>query len=65
MKLLIHNNKNVSYSEIDSSGGHDAFLMENEDYFEIMRNISGDNNGFRNDLELISSWIKPNVKFWI
>ena len=46
MKLLIHNNKNVSYSEIDSSGGHDAFLMENEDYFEIMRNfISGDNNG--------------------
>ena len=37
--------------------------MENEDYFEIMRNfISGDNNGFRNDLELISSWIKPNSK---
>ena len=46
MKLLIQNNKNVSYSEIDSSGGHDAFLMENEDYFEIMRNfISGDDNG--------------------
>ena len=45
MKILIENNKNVSYSEIDSPGGHDAFLMENEDYFEIMRNfISGYNN---------------------
>ncbi len=43
MRILIENNKDVSYSEIDSSGGHDAFLMENEDYFEIMRNfISGD-----------------------
>ena len=43
MKILIENNKDVSYSEITSSGGHDAFLMENKDYFEIMRNfILGD-----------------------
>jgi len=26
----------VSYSEISADGGHDAFLMDNKDYFDIM-----------------------------
>ena len=37
MRLLLERKKNVSYSEIISDGGHDAFLMENNDYFEIMK----------------------------
>ena len=37
VKMLLHSEKNVSYSEIISGGGHDAFLMENKDYFQIMR----------------------------
>ena len=37
VKMLLHSEKNDSYSEIISGGGHDAFLMENKDYFQIMR----------------------------
>ena len=37
VKLLIEHNKNVSYTCIESDCGHDAFLMENEKYFEIMK----------------------------
>jgi len=36
MQLLIKSKKNVSYSGIISGGGHDSFLMENDDYFQIM-----------------------------
>ena len=36
VKILLNNNTNVSYAKIKSSGGHDAFLMENKDYFDIM-----------------------------
>ena len=36
VKLLLHSKKDVSYSEIKSEGGHDAFLMENKDYFDVM-----------------------------
>ena len=46
VKLLLDNDKNVSYSEINSEGGHDAFLMNNKDYFDIMRSfIDEANNG--------------------
>lgn len=37
VKILLNNNKNVSYAKIKSNGGHDAFLMENKDYFDTMR----------------------------
>ena len=37
VKMLLQSEKNVSYSEIISGGGHDAFLMENNDYFQIMK----------------------------
>ena len=37
VRLLIEHNKNVSYTCIESDGGHDAFLMENEKYFQVMR----------------------------
>ncbi|MAQ73230.1 MAG: homoserine O-acetyltransferase [Gammaproteobacteria bacterium] len=37
VKMLLQSEKNVSYSEIISDGGHDAFLMENKDYFHIMK----------------------------
>ena len=37
VKMLLQSEKNVSYSEIISGGGHDAFLMENKDYFHIMK----------------------------
>ena len=39
VKLLLDNDKNVSYSEINSEGGHDAFLMDNKDYFDVMRSF--------------------------
>ena len=39
VELLLDNNKPVSYAEINSSGGHDAFLMENENYFKTMDNF--------------------------
>ena len=39
VKLLVDNEKNVSYSEINSEGGHDAFLMENQDYFDIIKSF--------------------------
>ena len=46
VKLLLDNEKNVSYSEINSEGGHDAFLMDNKDYFEVMKSfIDEANNG--------------------
>ncbi len=37
VKALLDNGLNVSYSEIDSSQGHDAFLMENGHYFAVIR----------------------------
>ena len=39
VELLLDHKKDVSYAEINSSGGHDAFLMENEDYFDVMKNF--------------------------
>ena len=46
VKLLLDNDKSVSYSEINSEGGHDAFLMDNKDYFDVMRSfIDEANNG--------------------
>ena len=39
VKLLLDNKRNVSYSEISADGAHDAFLMENHDYFDIMRSF--------------------------
>ena len=46
VKLLLDNDKNVSNSEINYEGGHDAFLMDNKDYFDVMRSfIDEANNG--------------------
>ena len=39
VKLLLDNERDVSYSEINSEGGHDAFLMDNKDYFDVMRSF--------------------------
>ena len=36
VKLLLDNERDVSYSEISADGGHDAFLMNNKDYYDIM-----------------------------
>ena len=36
VKILLNNNKNISYSEIAAEGGHDAFLMKNKDYFDVI-----------------------------
>jgi homoserine O-acetyltransferase len=35
---LLHNKCDVSYAEISSSHGHDSFLMEDEQYFAVVRN---------------------------
>jgi homoserine O-acetyltransferase len=35
---LLHNKRDVSYAEIASQHGHDSFLMEDEQYFAVMRN---------------------------
>ena len=46
VKILLDNEKNVSYAEISSEGGHDAFLMDNKDYFDVMASfIMESNNG--------------------
>ncbi|MDE2342268.1 MAG: homoserine O-acetyltransferase [Betaproteobacteria bacterium] len=37
VKALLDNSLAVSYAEIESTQGHDAFLMENEDYFAVVR----------------------------
>ena len=34
---LLHNKRRVSYAEITSAHGHDSFLMEDEQYFAVMR----------------------------
>ena len=44
VKLLVDNEKNVSYSEIKSEGGHDAFLMENRDYFDVIESFINEVN---------------------
>lgn len=38
VKALLHNKRDVSYAEIESQHGHDSFLMQNEQYFAVMRN---------------------------
>ena len=35
---LLHNKLDVSYAEITSQHGHDSFLMDDEQYFAVMRN---------------------------
>ncbi len=35
---LLHNKRDVSYAEITSQHGHDSFLMQDEQYFAVMRN---------------------------
>ncbi|MBI5889733.1 MAG: homoserine O-acetyltransferase [Nitrosomonadales bacterium] len=35
---LLHNKRDVSYAEITSAHGHDSFLMDDEQYFAVMRN---------------------------
>ena len=35
---LLHNKLDVSYAEIASQHGHDSFLMDDEQYFAVMRN---------------------------
>ena len=35
---LLHNKRDVSYAEITSQHGHDSFLMDDEQYFAVMRN---------------------------
>jgi homoserine O-acetyltransferase len=37
VKALLDNDRNVSYAEITSAHGHDAFLMEDPHYFDVMR----------------------------
>ncbi len=34
---LLHNRRNISYAEIDSTHGHDSFLTQHEQYFAVMR----------------------------
>ncbi len=38
VKALLHNKRNVSYAEVTSQHGHDSFLMQDEQYFAVMRN---------------------------
>ena len=37
VRALIQNGKNVSYAEIESLFGHDAFLLEDAAYLDAMR----------------------------
>lgn len=38
VRALLHNKRDVSYAEIASQHGHDAFLMEDAQYLAVMRN---------------------------
>ncbi len=38
VRALLHNKHDVSYAEIESQHGHDSFLMDDEQYFAVMRN---------------------------
>jgi homoserine O-acetyltransferase len=38
VKALLHNKRDVSYAEITSQHGHDSFLMQDKQYFAVMRN---------------------------
>jgi homoserine O-acetyltransferase len=38
VQTLLHNKREVSYAEIASQHGHDSFLMEDEQYFAVIRN---------------------------
>ncbi len=38
VRALLHNKRDVSYAEITSAHGHDSFLMEDAQYFAVMRN---------------------------
>ena len=38
VRPLLHNKRDVSYAEIASDHGHDSFLMDDEQYFAVMRN---------------------------
>ena len=35
---LLHNQRNVSYAEIDSPAGHDSFLLDDAHYHTVLRN---------------------------
>ncbi len=37
VNALLHNRRNVSYAEIASTHGHDSFLMQSEQYYDVMR----------------------------
>jgi homoserine O-acetyltransferase/O-succinyltransferase len=37
VNALLHNRRNVSYAEIASTHGHDSFLMQHEQYHDVMR----------------------------
>jgi homoserine O-acetyltransferase/O-succinyltransferase len=37
VKALVDNRHKVTYAEIDSPHGHDAFLLEDERYFKLVR----------------------------
>ena len=37
VRALQTNKLNVSYADIDCPHGHDSFLLENDDYFNLMR----------------------------
>ncbi len=41
VKALLDNSLSVTYAEIESTQGHDAFLMENEHYFSVMKSYLG------------------------
>ena len=43
VKTLISYNKSVSYACVKSDGGHDAFLMKNDNYFDVMRKFIENN----------------------
>jgi homoserine O-acetyltransferase len=45
VKGLLDNNVNVSYAEISAASGHDAFLMSDNHYHEIIKSFF--NNAYK------------------
>ena len=41
VKALLDNHREVSYAEIDAPHGHDAFLLDDPRYLELVRSYFG------------------------
>jgi homoserine O-acetyltransferase len=52
VKALLDNNRDVSYAEIDAPHGHDAFLLDDQRYMDLVRSYF---NSISNEISLTTT----------